>query len=286
MQWYAGAARELPWRQPGVDPWAVLVSEVMLQQTPVHRVVPAYTAWLQRWPTPAALAAEPAGEAVRMWGRLGYPRRALRLHECAVAIVQHHSGHVPAEIEKLLGLPGVGPYTARAVATFAHGRRHAVVDVNVRRVANRLVRGADDQPPPSGDQALVGPLVPADPAQAVRFAAAMMELGALVCTARTPLCRQCPVAACCAWRRAGYPAGPARPSQPYSGTDRQARGRLLAVLRATPDPVRGADLDAAWPDPRQRARALASLQSDRLVERLPGGEFALPGYRISNMKQP
>ncbi|MFN2517486.1 MAG: A/G-specific adenine glycosylase [Jatrophihabitantaceae bacterium] len=278
MQWYAGAARELPWRRPGVDAWAVLVSEVMLQQTPVRRVVPVYTAWLQRWPTPAALAAAPAGEAVRTWGQLGYPRRALRLHECAVAVVQSHSGLIPAELAELLALPGVGPYTARAVATFAYGRPHAVVDVNVRRVVTRLVRGLDDMAPPSQDQALVAPLVPADPAAAVRFAAGLMELGALVCTVRAPHCRQCPVAGGCAWRHAGYPPATAtRAAAPYAGTHRQARGRLLAVLRATPDPVRRADLDAAWPDPGQRARALASLVADRLVERRPDGDLVLPG---------
>src|SRR4051794_36797313 len=140
-QWYAGAARDLPWRRPGTSPWAVLVSEVMLQQTPVARVIPAWEAWLARWPTPAALASAPSGEAVRQWGRLGYPRRALRLHETATAIVARHGGEVPADLESLLALPGVGSYTARAVATFAFRQRHAVIDTNVRRVLARVVDG-------------------------------------------------------------------------------------------------------------------------------------------------
>src|SRR3954470_7118450 len=133
-RWYADNARDLPWRRPDVSPWAVLVSEVMLQQTPVARVVPAWQEWMQRWPTPADLAAEPAGEAVRAWGRLGYPRRALRLHTAARAIVEQHGGEVPASYDDLRALPGVGDYTAAAVATFAHGRRHVVLDTNVRRV--------------------------------------------------------------------------------------------------------------------------------------------------------
>ncbi len=278
LRWYDGAARDLPWRRTDAGAWAVLVSEIMLQQTPVARVLPAYEAWLDRWPTPAALAAEPRGEAVRMWGRLGYPRRALRLHECAVTVVARHGGRVPADLDVLLALPGVGPYTARAVATFAHGRRHAVVDTNVRRVVTRAVRGHALPGSATGDLALVEPLVPASAPAAARFAAAVMELGALVCTARAPRCGECPVAAQCDWRLAGYPeALEARPpSQRYDGTDRQARGRLLAVLRAAEGPVRAAALDVAWAEPGQRARALDTLVSDGLVDPMPEGTYALP----------
>jgi A/G-specific adenine glycosylase len=285
LSWYSGAARDLPWRRPEAGPWGVLVSEVMLQQTPVARVLPAYDAWLLRWPAPAALAADSRGEAVRMWGRLGYPRRALRLHECAAAIVERHGGAVPDELAALLALPGVGAYTARAVATFGYGRRHAVVDTNVRRVATRLVTGegragAGPGRPgsSSADLALVEPLLPERPATAARFSAALMELGALVCTARSPRCTGCPVAGRCAWRRAGYPepAGAGRPAQGYAGTDRQVRGLLLAVLRGADGPVPPAALDAVWPDAGQRARALGTLVTDGLVDPLPDGTYGLP----------
>ena len=141
LAWYARNARDLPWRAPGATPWAVLVSEIMLQQTPVARVLPEYLRWIARWPSPAALAAEPAGEAIRQWGRLGYPRRALRLHETATILTTRHGGMVPADLDALLALPGIGSYTAAAVASFAFGQRHAVLDTNVRRVLARLIAG-------------------------------------------------------------------------------------------------------------------------------------------------
>src|SRR5450631_3862889 len=141
LAWYAEAARVLPWREPTAPPWAVLVSEIMLQQTPVARVLPVYVDWLARWPTPAALAESPAGDAVRAWGRLGYPRRAIRLYATAQALVERHGGEVPADADALRELPGIGSYTAAAVASFAFGQRHAVLDTNVRRVLARLVSG-------------------------------------------------------------------------------------------------------------------------------------------------
>jgi A/G-specific adenine glycosylase len=258
----------------------VLVSEVMLQQTPVARVVPAYQAWLARWPTPAALATDSAGEAVRMWGRLGYPRRALRLHECAVAIRDRFAGRVPREVPELLTLPGVGAYTARAVATFAFGQRQPVVDTNVRRVIARAVRGRAEAGPPSAarDHAAVAALLPDEPAAAARASVALMELGALVCTARSPRCAECPLAAACAWRRAGSPAytGAATRRQRFAGTDRQVRGLLMETLRASDGPVPRAAIAAAWPDAVQRERALATLIADGLIRRLPGARFALP----------
>ncbi len=279
--WYGEHARDLPWRQPGTSPWAVLVSEIMLQQTPVPRVVPAYAAWLTRWPVPAALAADPPAEAVRMWGKLGYPRRALRLHECAVAITDRHAGAVPSTVDELLALPGVGAYTARAVAAFAFGQRQPVVDTNVRRFVARAVQGQADAGPPSTtrDLAAVETLLPAEPARAARFAVAAMEVGAVVCTARTPRCQACPVRPSCAWLRAGRPAydGPVKVPQRFAGTDRQVRGLLLDVLRGSADPVGAADLDIAWPDAAQRARALDALVADGLIDPLPDGRFALPG---------
>jgi A/G-specific adenine glycosylase len=280
LGWYELAARDLPWRAPATTPWAVLVSEVMLQQTPVARVLPAYLAWLERWPTPSALAAEQPGEAVRAWGRLGYPRRALRLHAAASAIVERHGGGVPASYAELLALPGVGDYTASAVAVFAFRGRHAVLDTNVRRVLARAVSG-NAGPTPSvtvRERGLAESLLPDDGELAARFAVGLMELGALICQARTPMCSACPLADRCGWRLAGFPvpAGPARRVQRYEGTDRQARGALLAVLRGSRRPIPAARLDEAWPDPVQRARALDSLVADGLVDKLPGGRFRLP----------
>jgi A/G-specific adenine glycosylase len=276
--WYAGAARDLPWRRPGTSAWAVLVSEVMLQQTPVARVVPVWEQWLARWPSPAALAADGPGEAVRAWGRLGYPRRALRLHAAAGTVVARFDGVLPAGVADLLSLPGVGDYTARAVAAFAHRQRQPVVDTNVRRVVARTVQGVADAPITRRDLALVEALLPLDGEAAATASVALMELGALVCTARAPRCGACPVAARCAWRAAGSPplAIQVRRPQGYAGTDRQVRGRLLAVLRDALEPVPPELLAQVWTDPVQRARALDGLVADGLVEPLPDGRFGLP----------
>ncbi len=241
LAWYADHARELPWRGPSASPWSVLVSELMLQQTPVARVLPVHEVWLRRWPTPASLAAEPAGEAVRAWGRLGYPRRALRLHAAAAAILSRHGGEVPRSYDDLLALPGVGDYTAAAVATFAFGRRHVVLDTNVRRVLARVLVGVE-LPAPSVtrvERDRASAVLPEDESTAATWSIALMELGALVCTARRPSCEVCPVSGDCAWRAAGYPAydGPARRTQGWAGTDRQCRGRLMAVARDAEDPV-------------------------------------------------
>jgi A/G-specific adenine glycosylase len=309
LTWYARNARDLPWRAPDATPWAVLVSEIMLQQTPVVRVLPEYLSWIARWPTPAALAAAPAGEAIRRWGRLGYPRRALRLHETATILVARHGGTVPADLDALRALPGIGSYTAAAVASFAFGQRHAVLDTNVRRVLARLVAGQPWAGTASSvsvaERRLAESLLPAEPAVAARWSVAVMELGALVCTAAGPRCDDCPVARECAWLAAGRPgmggeaagvnrvaatigavgvagasgaSGAARRrTQKYEGTDRQCRGRVLAVLRATDDPVRRAAFDAVWAGQAQLDRALDGLVADGLVDPLPDGRFALPG---------
>ena len=280
LRWYDEHARDLPWRAPGATPWGILVSEFMLQQTPVARVLPVWTAWLEAWPTPAALAAEPAGEAVRAWGRLGYPRRALRLHAAAQAIVERHDGQVPASYDALRALPGVGDYTAAAVSSFAYRQRHVVLDTNVRRVLARAVSGIEFPSPAvtKAERELATRLLPEEPNLAAGWAVAVMELGALVCTATSPRCDRCPLVDRCAWVAAGRPAhdGPARKVQQYSGTDRQCRGRLLAVLRDTEASVPKTALDPAWPDDAQRERALASLVTDGLVVALPDGRFALP----------
>jgi len=279
VDWYAGAARDLPWREPGTDPWAVLVSEVMLQQTPVTRVEPIWRQWLDRWPTPAAMAVASPAEVIRAWGKLGYPRRALRLREAAVAITERHGGVVPAEVDALEALPGIDTYTARAVSCFGYGRRQPVVDTNVRRVVARLVHGrAEAAPARAADLLDIAGLAPPDDARAVRFSVAVMELGALVCVAGTPRCGACPVRGQCAWRRAGYPVhdGPPKRVQKFAGTDRQVRGRLLDVLRDAHEPVQPDALVAAWDDAVQRARCLDTLLVDGLVEQTADGRFCLP----------
>lgn len=277
-RWYDANARDLPWRAPGVSGWGVLVSEVMLQQTPVARVLPAWESWLARWPSPGALAMEPPGAAVREWGRLGYPRRALRLHEAATAIVDRHDGVVPSAYDDLLALPGVGAYTAAAVAVFGYGARHAVLDTNVRRVYARVFSGATDAStasPHRAEQDSALARVPID--DPAHYSVAVMELGALVCTARNPRCGGCPVAGQCAWLVAGQPAGEtARRPQTYAGTDRQVRGRLLAVLREAPDLVAKPTLDVVWDDEVQRERSLSGLIEDGLVEPVGDQHFRLP----------
>ena len=280
VQWYGRTRRDLPWRAPGVNAWQILVSEFMLQQTPVARVAPIWVDWVGRWPTPSSTAAAGAADVLRAWGKLGYPRRAKRLHECAVAIATEHGDAVPEDVDTLLTLPGIGAYTARAVACFAYDKRVPVVDTNVRRVVARAVHGRADAGNPSAarDHADVEALLPDDDS-APMFSAALMELGATVCTARSPKCGICPLEFC-AWRAAGYPSGdaPARPVQRFAGTDRQVRGKLLDVLRASSAPVERAQLDVVWlTDTAQRDRALDSLLVDGLVEQTSDGRFALAG---------
>src|SRR4051812_6204611 len=280
LGWYDAHQRDLPWRRAEATPWGVMVSEFMLQQTPVVRVLPVWDVWMARWPTPAALAAEPSGEAVRAWGRLGYPRRALRLHAAATAIVERHGGEVPDGYDDLLALPGVGDYTAAAVASFGFGRRHVVLDTNVRRVFARLLAGQELPAPgvTKAERALAGSVLPHDGSAAV-WSVAVMELGALVCTAAAPRGDACRVARLCAWRAAGRraSAGRERKVQPWAGTDRQCRGRLLAVLRDADGPVHRTALEAVWDAPDQRQRALQGLLDDGLAAQVGPDAFALPG---------
>ncbi|MEG3616021.1 A/G-specific adenine glycosylase [Isoptericola haloaureus] len=278
--WFADAARDLPWRAPDRTPWGVLVSEVMLQQTPVVRVEPVWREWMGRWPSPADLAAAPTPEVLRAWGRLGYPRRALRLADCARAIVERHGGAVPSDEEALRALPGVGEYTAAAVRAFAFGRRAVVVDTNVRRVQARTVTG-DALPAPSytaAERRLATSLVPDGDTDAAAWAAASMELGAVVCTARVPRCDACPVRDLCAWRLAGFPPDEhahRRRTQSWDGTDRQVRGRVMATLRGADGPVPRALLTDAGPE-AQLDRCLAGLVEDGLAETDDAGRFMLP----------
>ncbi|MCK6081365.1 A/G-specific adenine glycosylase [Microbacterium sp. EYE_5] len=274
IAWYREHARDLPWRREGFGAWGTLVSEFMLQQTQVARVIPRLEEWLARWPTPADLAAAPPADAVRLWANLGYPRRALWLHRAATEIRDRHDGAVPRDVDALLALTGIGDYTARAVAVFAFGDRHPVVDTNTRRVLARAVDGRS-QPgaPGKRDLAAMTAVLPEDDGDAAVINAAAMELGAVVCTARSPRCDACPIAQACAWRAAGYPdTGDERRKQArFEGSDRQARGAVMKVLRDAVGHVAVADdVLADWPDPGQRDRAIDSLIADGLVEAADG----------------
>ncbi|MCS3877454.1 A/G-specific adenine glycosylase [Gordonia amarae] len=285
LGWFDVSKRDLPWREPGRSGWEILVSEIMLQQTPVARVLDPWSEWVRRWPVPSAMAAASPGDVLRAWGKLGYPRRALRLHACAQVLAAEHGDVVPDDVETLLSLPGIGDYTARAVACFAYGQAVPVVDTNVRRVIARAVHGrAEPGNPGKRDLDDAEVLLPraADGSYSVDapvFSAALMELGALVCTARKPRCDECPLTDC-RWVRRGRPAhtGPPRRTQKFAGTDRQVRGLLLDVLRGSADPVPRGSLDVVWTsDTAQRDRALDSLLSDGLVEITKSGLFCLVG---------
>jgi A/G-specific adenine glycosylase len=278
--WFGENARDLPWRRAGFSAWGTLVSEFMLQQTPVNRVIPRLAEWLERWPTPGDLAAVPPGEAVRAWASLGYPRRALWLHAAAVQITERHGGVVPHDVDDLLALTGIGDYTARAVAAFAYGHRHPVVDTNTRRVIARAVAGQAEPAPPSRTRDLeaMEQLLPEETVAAAVFNAAIMELGAVVCTSRSPRCDACPIRDACAWRAAGYPeyAGPKKAVQKkFEGSDRQVRGLIMAELRSTHHPVTAAEIESLWPDAVQRDRALAGLLADGLAVCVDTGMYAL-----------
>jgi len=270
--WYAQHGRDLPWRHPECSSWGVLVSEVMLQQTPVARVVGPWRQWVERWPTPPDLAATTPADVLRQWGRLGYPRRALRLRQTAITLTIIHAGAVPTTPEELATLPGIGPYTAAAVAAFAFGCRVVVLDTNIRRLLARAVTG-QALPPPSpraAERRLAEALLPETAGDSVIWNQAAMEFGALVCTARSPGCADCPVADDCAWRAHGCPPDPfagQRRAQTWAGSDRQARGLILAALRAAPDGLLAADALALIADPTQARRALAGLLADGLAAR-------------------
>lgn len=235
IDWYRQHQRSLPWRDQDVSPWGVLVSEIMLQQTPAARVEPRWRDWMDRWPTPADLAAAPSAQILQAWGRLGYPRRALRLQSCAAAIVERHGGAVPSEVDQLRALPGIGEYTAAAVACFAYGKSAVVLDTNVRRVLARCYSGIALPPPSLGVQERELARTVLDEVGDITWNVAAMELGAMVCRAREADCTHCPVAGECAWRAAGFPQDAfahRRRTQAWRGTDRQLRGWIVERLRA------------------------------------------------------
>ncbi|WP_105567684.1 HhH-GPD family protein [Microbacterium halophytorum] len=273
VPWYRRNARELPWRAEGFGAWGVLVSEFMLQQTPVARVIPLLDAWLARWPTPTALADDSPAEAVRAWANLGYPRRAIWLHRAAVQIRDRHAGAVPRDVDDLLALTGIGDYTARAVAAFAYGDRHPVVDTNTRRVLARAIGGRahPDAPKPADLEAMAA-LLPPSRAEAAVMNAAVMELGQVICTARSPECDACPIRNECAWWAAGRPETPdtRRKQARYEGSDRQARGAVLRELRGADAPVPQPRVLADWHDPAQRDRAILTLLDDGLIDATDG----------------
>ncbi|OIO54779.1 MAG: adenine glycosylase [Propionibacterium sp. CG1_02_60_36] len=268
--WFDANGRDLPWRRPGTSAWGVLVSEVMSQQTPMSRVIGPWHEWMNRWPTPDDLAEEDSGEAVAAWGRLGYPRRALRLHSCAVTIATEHDGVVPNSYDELVALPGIGDYTASAVVSFAFGGRATVLDTNVRRLIARAESGIANCPTSvtRAERIVADALVPDEDARAAKWAVASMELGALVCTARSPQCEVCPIRDSCRWVIDGKPDNaPARRGQPWKGTDRQCRGVIMDVVRNSPRGVKVQMALSAWPEPDQASRCLESLLDDGLVHR-------------------
>jgi A/G-specific adenine glycosylase len=278
LEWGTGHRRDLPWRRTS-DPWHILVSEVMLQQTQVGRVVPYYRRFLAAYPTaPDCARARPA-DVVRLWSGLGYNRRALHLHGAAVAITRDHGGRVPQDDKALRRLPGVGTYTARAVRAFGHGDEVAAVDTNGARVLARAVAGA---PLRLGDAMALGDrLLPAG--RSWEFNQAMFDLGATVCTASRPGCGACPLRRQCRWRRArsvggadgdGDPwrASPAaRPQSAFAGSDRQGRGRLLDALRARPVRRGAVAVACGWPDDPARAACIAAALVAEGFARWSGG---------------
>ena len=263
LTWFDENQRDLPWRK--TNPWGVMVSEFMLQQTPVNRVLPKWNEWMERWPDPASLASARKSDVISAWGRLGYPRRALRLYESAKVIADSHNNRVPREIEILRSLPGIGDYTAAAIAAFAYGESTLVLDVNIRRLFSRVYDGIET---PSSSQSQYERRIRAEliPHDGAKWAAATMEFGALICTSRNPLCEVCPVKNSCAWRAAGYPKSEVKSkTQDWHGTDRKCRGTILQALREkrklSPDALK-----KLWEDGSQVEKALKTLLADGLIE--------------------
>ncbi|WP_314688387.1 A/G-specific adenine glycosylase [uncultured Bifidobacterium sp.] len=281
--WWGGHARDLPWRFGRTTPWGVLVSEVMSQQTPMSRVVPYWTAWMHDWPDPASLAAATTAEVITAWGHLGYPRRALRLRECAGVVCGRHGGRLPDSYEALVALPGIGDYTASAVMSFASGRRIVVMDTNIRRVLSRVFLGEESTGGAASrrERGLAEEVLPRDAGGSVIWNQSVMELGAMVCTARTPDCAVCPLASFCGFLAAGRPGlgeRRTRPRQRFEGTDRQVRGLVLRALREAGKgaSLSRADREGLWGDRVQLESCVASLDEDGLVEILADGSVRLP----------
>jgi A/G-specific adenine glycosylase len=276
LTWYQENKRDLPWRDS--DPWGVLVSEIMLQQTPVARVLPIYIQWMKRWPTAASLAQATPAEVITAWGRLGYPRRALRLHESAKVVAGQYHGVVPQTEEELRALPGIGEYTSAALIAFAFNGRSLVLDINIRRLFSRVIDGVEvpKAAPTKSERVAREGLIPKKDAHI--WAAATMELGALICTAKKPQCGQCPLASQCKWRSLDYPLSdqPKR-TQTWHGTDRQCRGVIVQALRENPV-LQKKEIMLLWDVPSQVEKALLTLLEDGLVVSVKGQRFSLPHH--------
>lgn len=274
ISWFKSNQRDLPWRK--TDAWGVLVSEFMLQQTPVTRVLPVYTEWIKRWPTSASLAKATPAEVITAWGRLGYPRRALRLHECAKVITTKYKGRVPREEAELRALPGIGEYTAAAMVAFAFEGRSLVLDINIRRLFARLYDGVETPKPSAtkAEKSQYAVLIPQREAHV--WAAATMELGALICTAQSPKCGICPVAKDCTWRSLDYPKSDiVKRRQTWHGTDRQCRGAIVQALREN-QVLKRSEIALLWDVPSQLEKALLTLLDDGLIEARAKNSYSLP----------
>lgn len=229
---------------------------------------------MELWPTPADLASAPLSDALREWGRLGYPRRAKRLHESAQIIVRDFNGVVPEEIDQLRRLPGIGEYTAAAISAFAFGNSELVLDINIRRLYTRcwLGKSAPTSAPNNSERELARSLIPEN--DDGTWAAATMELGALICKARNPLCEECPLMNQCLWREIGYPEDEVNKKRvQWHGSDRQCRGAIMQALREKPA-VTEAELMKIWSSRSQYEKALASLLDDGLIQK-KGKRFSL-----------
>ena len=274
VNWFKRNKRDLPWRN--TTPWGVMVSEYMLQQTPVNRVLPKWIEWMERWPTPADLAIATPAQVITAWGRLGYPRRALRLHAAAQIIAEDFNNEVPEDLETLQTLPGIGEYTAAAIAAFAFDRRTLVMDVNIRRVLTRVIDGNEHPKPAPTIREKSRRLALLPEKNAHIWAAATMELGALVCTSKNPKCELCPVISACNWRKNGYPKSDLiRKSQDWHGTDRKCRGTIVQALRENESLTENA-IKKLWPDESQIEKALKTLQEDLLIEAISRKRYRLP----------
>ena len=274
IAWFKKNKRDLPWRK--TDAWGVLVSEIMLQQTPVQRVLPVYNEWMKRWPTPAHLAKATPADVITAWGRLGYPRRALRLHECAMVITSQLNGVIPNTEVELRKLPGIGEYTAAAMVAFAFEGQSLVLDINIRRLFSRLYKGeeAPTAAPTKAERIEYAEYVPQKNAHI--WAAATMELGALICTAKNPLCGRCPVSDQCLWRSLDFPASErVKRTQSWHGTDRQCRGTIVQALRENPM-LNKKQIQLLWDVPSQVEKAILTLLDDGLIEERKKNTYSLP----------
>jgi len=274
VNWFKKNKRDLPWRN--TTPWGVMVSEYMLQQTPVNRVLPKWHEWMQRWPTPKDLAKATPAQVITAWGRLGYPRRALRLHAAAQIIAEDFNNEVPTETHILQTLPGIGEYTAAAITAFAFEQQSLVMDVNIRRLLTRIIDGNEHPKPAPTVKEKASRLALQPTRNAHIWAAATMELGALVCNSKNPICEKCPVISQCNWRKNGYPKTDlVRKSQDWHGTDRKCRGTIVQALRENQSLTENAIIKL-WPDQSQVEKALKTLQADLLIEAIPRNRYRLP----------